>query len=551
MLLRSVRIQDFRAVKSAAISFDPTTVLIGENDCGRSSVMEAIALALGWNAGEGEFLFQPFHFCSTSAAAISITLEFSESAPSEWDGEGFDILRSSLPAALERDRRFRLNVIRAQEAATEWAFCSTHDPPLLNDRKMLAWLRERMPVFWLNEGMTSARAAGASPRRSKDAPASLLAEQVNRHYRDLLEGTALDIPEAIEDGAAAAKQLLFSRTSLLANQQTPVDELLQEIRERRISTTPSRAPGHVRSYGAAAEKIGLLLLVGALLRSGAGRGEPGIAPLTLIENPEAHLHPMTLASIWSVIDRVDGQKIIGTHSETLLACARLSSVRRLTRRDGSVREWRVPSGSLDSDELRRYSYHLRSRRGSASFARCWLLVEGETEFWLMSEIARVCGYDFASEGVSCVEFAQCGLDCLIKVARHLGIEWHLLADGDSAGQNYVRSTRRYAGGNLKDRMTLLQEVDMEHCFWRHGYTDVFRDAAYSRRSSIDPAVQKKATAKTVIGRAIARNSKPYLAVLLLDKLTALGAQGVPPPLRNAVETCIRLARGAPPGPKPK
>jgi len=61
MLLRSVRIEDFRAVKSAAISFDLTTVLIGENDCGRSSVMEAIALVLGWNAEDGGFQFQPFH----------------------------------------------------------------------------------------------------------------------------------------------------------------------------------------------------------------------------------------------------------------------------------------------------------------------------------------------------------------------------------------------------------------------------------------------------------------------------------------------------------
>ena len=61
MLLRSVRIENFRALKRARISFEPTTVLIGENDCGRSSVMEAVALALGWNSKEGDFAFQPHH----------------------------------------------------------------------------------------------------------------------------------------------------------------------------------------------------------------------------------------------------------------------------------------------------------------------------------------------------------------------------------------------------------------------------------------------------------------------------------------------------------
>src|SRR5215831_17099357 len=109
MLLRSVQLENFRAVKSARVSFEPTTVLIGENDCGRSSIMEGIALALGWNCAEGEFRFQPFHAHrdgTASAPAISITLEFGESSAGEWDGEGFEVLRRALPDALGDPRSF-------------------------------------------------------------------------------------------------------------------------------------------------------------------------------------------------------------------------------------------------------------------------------------------------------------------------------------------------------------------------------------------------------------------------------------------------------------
>ena len=84
---------------------------------------------------------------------------------------------------------------------------------------------------------------------------------------------------------------------------------------------------------------------------------------------------------------------------------------------------------------------------------------------------------------------------------------------------------------------------MEHCFWKYGYADVFREAAYPRLTSISVGVQRKASAQAVISRAIARHSKPFLAVLLLDALSNIGPEGVPPPLRLAVETCIRLARG--------
>ena len=38
------------------------------------------------------------------------------------------------------------------------------------------------------------------------------------------------------------------------------------------------------------------------------------------------------------------------------------------------------------------------------------------------------GYDFAAEGVTCVEFAQCGVSPLLKVVRQLGLEWHILTD---------------------------------------------------------------------------------------------------------------------------
>jgi putative ATP-dependent endonuclease of OLD family len=132
---------------------------------------------------------------------------------------------------------------------------------------------------------------------------------------------------------------------------------------------------------------------------------------------------------------------------------------------------------------------------------------------------------------------------VIKVAQHLGIEWHLLADGDAAGQHYAKSARQYArGSQLDGRLTVLPERDVEHCFWDHGYEEVFRRAAYSPASSTAASVQRKIAAKAVIARAIERHSKPYLAVLLLDAAIDRGPKGVPSPLRRAIEYCIQLAR---------
>ena len=400
-----------------------------------------------------------------------------------------------------------------------------------------------MPVFWMTEGVMAAPPADGAAMLQESVATRALADQVGSQYRSLLDGTALDVSAAIEAGSAAASQLLRERVKLLPDRNTPMGEVLEYITGKRKANSSGDSLQSSHGVGSAAQKIGTLLMVGAILRAGRPRSAQEIEPLTLIENPEAHLHPMTLASIWGVIDRIAGQKIIATHSGTLLACTRLSSVRRLTRNAGLVREWRVPDGALSGDELRRYSYHLRSRRAAASFARCWLLVEGETEFWLMSELARICGYDFASEGVVCVEFAQCGLSALVKVARCLGIEWHVLTDGDQAGRHYADTVRPFTErGETRDRLTLLTDRDMEHCFWSHGYESIFRRAAYPSDASAEAAATRKVPARAVISRAIDRRSKPYLAAMLLDAAIDRGPAGVPQPLRGVIETCIRLAR---------
>jgi putative ATP-dependent endonuclease of OLD family len=250
---------------------------------------------------------------------------------------------------------------------------------------------------------------------------------------------------------------------------------------------------------------------------------------------------MTLASVWGLVDNFDVQKIVTTQSETLLAAAPLQSLRRLTRYDGVVREWRVREGALKPEELRKLSYHWRARRGEASFARLWILVEGETEFWMMRELGRIAGYDFDLEGIACVEFAQCGIPPLVKAARELGIEWHVLTDGDAAGLSYVDKARAMLRGDPPgDRITALRERDVEHCFYEHGYA-----AVYARAAGLRATPRHVPPAKGTIHRALQRWSKPYMALQVILAASEPGSPGVPAPLLQMIETCVRLARDAP------
>ena len=93
-----------------------------------------------------------------------------------------------------------------------------------------------------------------------------------------------------------------------------------------------------------------------------------------------------------------------------------------------TRAYRIDSARYSIDDLRHIAYHVRLNRAGALFARCWLFVEGETEAWLLPELAQLCGYDFPTEGIRCVEFAQSGLRSLLRLANDLDLLFDVLAE---------------------------------------------------------------------------------------------------------------------------
>lgn len=144
-------------------------------------------------------------------------------------------------------------------------------------------------------------------------------------------------------------------------------------------------------------------------------------PIIIVEDPETRLHPIMLSIAWGLFSLFSLQRITTTNSGDLLSQAPIDSLCRLVRDTNKVSAYRLSPQDLSAEELRKISFHIRFNRPSALFARCWLLVEGETEIWLMSEFARQCNYFFETEGIKVIAFAQSGLKPLLKFANKMGL----------------------------------------------------------------------------------------------------------------------------------
>ena len=552
MFLSELNVENFRGVRRGHLSFEETTVLIGENDCGKSSLLDALAQVLG-PIDAGPPRFEPHHFYraggpseGTPAGPIRVELVFRERHAGEWDVPELaplgGLLRDQPPGA----RQLSLVVTAAAPDGAEgdgvdWEIRGA-GPPSRNDPALLAAIQSVNPLIQLRGGLVTVASTDVCPPAiatgDDRADVESLAREVEAYYQAVIAGASPQLERELEEGFKAARALLEQRAVAFHSGSSLSRLALAEVAGRP-------ANGGVRRrqvfQSSSAERLGVLIFTAAVLRH-LPAGRTGRArPLAVIEDPEAHLHLMTLAAVWGLLDDFDVQKVITTQSETLLAAAPLLSVRRLTRYEGVVRQWRVHAGALKPDDLRKLSYHLRARRGEASFARLWILVEGETEFWMLRELGRLAGYDFDLEGIACVEFAQCGIPPLVKAARELGIEWHLLTDGDAAGLSYVEKARALLRGDPpEERITALREHDIEHCFHHYGYAAVYQRAAGMRVSP-----RHNVPAKSVIQRALKRWSKPYMALQVILAASEPGSPGVPPPLRQMIETCVRLARDAP------
>jgi putative ATP-dependent endonuclease of OLD family len=555
MFLSELNVENFRGVRRGHLSFDETTVLIGENDCGKSSLLDALAHVLD-APDAGPPRFEPQHFYRAAgpdgegpAGPIRIELVFRERHAGEWDAPELVAL-GPLPTGQPPGPRQLLLRVNADPTAdgrasiADWdiAVAGAKGPPHGNEAALLAAVRELNPLIQLRGGLISVAAPSpCPPAESPDTAAAeveSLARDVESHYQALIAGASPQLERELEEGFRAARALLEQRAVGFHSAGSLSRLALAEVLGRPADGIERRRQTF---HSSAAERLGVLIFTAAVLRHLPAAHDRHARPIVVIEDPEAHLHLMTLASVWGLVDSFDVQKIITTQSETLLAAAPLLSLRRLTRYEGVVRQWRVHAGALKPDELRKLTYHLRARRGEASFARLWILVEGETEFWMLRELGRIAGYDFDLEGIACIEFAQCGIPPLVKAARELGIEWHLLTDGDAAGLSYVEKARALLRGDSpEERITALRDHDIEHCFYHYGYAAVYQRAAGMRVTS-----RQTAPAKTVIHRALQRWSKPYMALQVILAASEPGSPGTPPPLREMIETCVRLARDAP------
>lgn len=400
MHIASIRIRNFRALKNVEIPLAHSTVIIGENNSGKSSVLDCVALALGRRWGQRGTGFSDYDVtvlnkmstdeaedtsagevpdatgqaaqteesdqeeCEPGDSPLETTIElfFQEETPNEWPDEITNGLFGIMqPDPLDGRNSITLRVtyrFNSLEKSYEpgWAFIDINGDPIgSREAKRAANTQDffkYVPVFFLSALRDAAEEFSS---RSQFWGRILKAVEISPEERHALDEAIEDLNArllAADPRVAETVERLKEIQSVVANnavQDVSIRALpmkVWEILARSEIVIRGEAGSTwlpLRRHGQGVKSLSVIYLFNAFVERLIKEAySEHSEPIVALEEPEVHLHPQAVRALWPQIDAMPGQKIIASHSPYFIQFVPIKNIRLLRRGPGGVQVFYIP-----------------------------------------------------------------------------------------------------------------------------------------------------------------------------------------------------------------
>lgn len=427
MYISSVSIENFRAFKEKTVfHFNPgVTVLIGENDCGKSTVIDAVRYVLGTTDQAWQRVDLSDYYQENTDNEIHITVTFSNLTVREKAAflECLTYTKNEEILIINWSAKYMTNI------KPHRTLVSINCGKNADVSAPSAEARELLRVTYLKP-LRDAQAQMKSGRGSRLAQILSNIPDLNlgeRKYREDIDISTLslagifDLSNQLLAGHKVIKDVnngigKILNEELMLNNDTVKTQITVSgdgnTDEKKIYSLLEKLDLNIQkdsvsNYGNIG--LGTSNLMSMACEMLLNQNDNELSTFMLVEEPEAHIHAQRQLKLIQSMQKKGKNKqiILTTHSPLLASVVELNNLLLIQNRKAfSMREGETMLDPSDYKFLERY---LDATKANLFFAKGVIIVEGPGEALLLPTLAKLLNRNLIDYGISIVDVKSTGL----------------------------------------------------------------------------------------------------------------------------------------------
>ena len=527
IILTNIRIENFRSIKNIDLNLGKTNILIGQNNNGKSNLLRAVDIALGSYRDISEddiFMHEDERLTKDRKAIIDILLkpidsegEIQEEFPDFWTSVFTEAWITTdetngnfvgIRTIIEFDLR-KNDYVLVKKPISEWN--DNIDTAVVGNKKSFGNdMIDLITSFY----MDAHRDAVEDIRNKKSyfgraTSQSDLSEELLTRLEGQLNGINNEIVENIpalqqtNQRMASIGRTMGSSTSLVEIE--PLARKISDLHKGMdiVYKDGASAKFSISQHGMGTRSWISFLTLGAYvdwhiekLRQDDDEAESYV--MLTMEEPEAHLHPQAQRQLYLQIVEFNGQKIISTHSPSVLAQAEMGDIIRVEKLDGATCATHFDIMQYTAEELNKIRREVLNTRGELLFSSAIVLCEGVTEEQALPlYFKEYFGVEAICSGINIIGIGGQNYKTFLNLIRDLRIPWFIFSDGET---NTIKTVRRAVEAisevpieELPNVVILDNGEDYERHLLASGYADIIISAINECEEDADFFANYRAT----------------------------------------------------------
>lgn len=467
-----IRLHNFRGIHDLDVRLEPDlTLLIGRNNIGKSRILRALAIATGGERttvddftkgsrpGEDCFIDVEIAPLDDTGEPADFFLSVTSSAVGNHaqrvrregtEGQGVAWRTRLIPSLEGSGPRKQTSLLVTTQPNGNWV--EEHGKPVPKDIQSLVHSTLIQPGRDLADELH--RRGTAANRLLKDLD---ITEEETAHLTNDLTALSTRIITASNRLSAITKtieQLAATSDTVGSPSITALPGELSELSKYidvTLAADNSRQKLPLRFHGSGSRSLTSIMIHGALYRHvlGADGGDLRPQPLTLVEEPEAHLHPTAQYDLAEQLKTLPGQVVATTHSSHIANVAPYKALRRLRRDHGKTAVYDLHPDGTDCQladpwnlaEFERFTKLAERPFGELLFCDAIVVADGATERAMLPVVLRA-ALGTRSNGITVVHpgsMTNPNATTIVKLARRHSIPCFLFADDDKSGRSGLKN----------------------------------------------------------------------------------------------------------------